>query len=421
MILQRVRPNSESVRADRPETHSRPRLTFIVTAAMSAFFFRGQLAYMVGNGWDVDVVSGPGPQLEATRIQGARPWAIPMEREIAPLKDAVSLWRLWRLLRRTAPDLVVAGTPKAGLLGTIAARLAGVPHVVYTLHGLRLETAQGWKLRLLWLAEWLACRTANQVRSVSRSLMLRAIALGLVAPEHCSVTRSGSSNGVDMAHWQRTPLREAAGQRTRKRLGIPLESPLVGFVGRLTRDKGIVDLYEAFKRLRPFHSGLRLLLVGGFEAGDPVPPESRAAMEADPDVTITGFVGEVAPYYWTMDMLALPTYREGLPGVSLEAQAACVPVVSTDATGAVDAVLDGVTGLQVSAGDVDALTSALDRLLRDPGLRARMGKAGRLWVQQNFERERVWRDLLADYRSIVQCAAGWPADQSQQRETRPLR
>lgn len=390
--------------ADSPAA-PRPRLTFIVTSAMSAFFFRGQLAYLIDHGWDVDIVSSPGPQLEATRTQGARPWAVSMDREIAPLHDLLSLWRLWCLLRRTTPDLVVAGTPKAGLLGTIAARLAGVPNVVYTLHGLRLETASGWKRRLLWSAEWLACRGAHQVRSVSRSLRARAIALGLVTQEHCSVTRSGSSNGVDIKHWQRTPRREAAGRRMRKRLRIPSTVPLIGFVGRLTRDKGIVDLYQAFKRLQPAYPELRLLLVGDFEAGDPIPAESRVQMERDPFVVITGFVTEVAPYYWTMDVLALPTYREGLPGVSLEAQAASVPVVSTNATGAVDAVLDGFTGIQLPPGDVDALTAALDRLLGDPGLRARMGKFGCLWVEQNFEREIVWQSLLADYRSIVQRGA----------------
>jgi glycosyltransferase involved in cell wall biosynthesis len=378
-----------------------PKITYIVTAAMSAFFFRGQLAYMIRNGWDVEVISGPGPQLDAMRKQGARPWVVPMEREIAPLKDLLSLWRLWRLLCHTGPDLVVAGTPKAGFLGTIAARLAGVPHVVYTLHGLRLETALGWKRRLLWLTEWVACHTADGVRSISPSLRARAIALGLVPPKRCNVVGAGTSNGVDTEHWRRTPLGEAAGQQARERWGIPPGAPLVGFVGRLTRDKGVVDLYGAFKRLQPCHPDLRLLFVGDFEAGDPVPTATRAQIEADPAVVVTGFVSEVAPYYWTMDVLTVPTYREGMCGVLLEAQAASIPVVGTNATGAIDAVVDGVTGLQVPPGDVDALTAALNRLLCDSSLRARMGQAGCSWIQENFQREAVWQELLADYRSLI--------------------
>jgi glycosyltransferase involved in cell wall biosynthesis len=173
-------------------------------------------------------------------------------------------------------------------------------------------------------------------------------------------------------------------------------------VGRLTRDKGILELYEAFKLLRPSYPELRLLLVGRFESGDPVPPRLRTELEADPAVTITGFIHDVAPFYWAMDVLALPTYREGFPGVPLEAQAASVPVVSTDASGAVDALLDGVTGLRVPVGDVDALASALDRLLGDPVLRAEIGRRGPIWVKQNFQREIVWRALLAEYRSTLE-------------------
>jgi len=176
-------------------------------------------------------------------------------------------------------------------------------------------------------------------------------------------------------------------------------------VGRFTRDKGIVELYEAFTRVQPAYPDLRLLLVGDFEVGDPVPAMGRDRIEADPAVVRIGFVADVAPYLWTMDMLVLPTYREGFPGSPLEAQAASIPVVTTDATGAIDAILDGVTGIRVPVGDVGALTAALDRLLADPEERARMGQAGCSWVQQNFQRETVWESLLASYRSILQPVA----------------
>ena len=380
----------------------RPKITFVVTAAISTVFFRGQLAYLTSNGFDVDFVSSPGERLEAMRSEGATPCAVSIEREIAPLKDMVSLWRLWRFFRRTRPDLVVAGTPKAGLLGTLAARLAGVPHVVYTLHGLRLETASGWKRRLLWSTEWLACRFAHQVRSVSPSLRKRMIALGLVTPERCMVNGPGTSNGVDIEHWRRTSAADATGRRTRQALGISASALVVGFVGRLTRDKGIVDLYSAFARLRPAYPGLRLLLVGDFERGDPVPAALRVRIEADKAVICTGFTAAVAPYYWVMDVLCLPTYREGFPSVPLEAQAASVPVISTDATGAIDAFVDGMTGLRVPVGDVDALAQALDRLLSDAELRTAMGEAGQRWVQREFRSEIAWQQLLAGYRSILQ-------------------
>jgi len=147
---------------------------------------------------------------------------------------------------------------------------------------------------------------------------------------------------------------------------------------------------------------LFLLLVGGFETGDPVPAGLRMQMESDPAVICTGFVREVEVYYWMMDVLTLPTYREGMPGVPLEAQAASVPVVTTDATGAIDSIVDGVTGLRVPVGDTYALETALERLLADPELRIRMGRAGCAWVKNNFRREVVWQNILHDYASILQ-------------------
>jgi lipopolysaccharide/colanic/teichoic acid biosynthesis glycosyltransferase len=380
-----------------PLTTPRPKITFIVTAAISTVFYKGQLGHLAENGWDVEIVSSPGPQLDEMSEEGATAWSVPIEREIALGKDIVSLWRLWRLLRRTRPDMVVAGTPKAGLLGTVAARLAGVPHVVYKLHGLRLETASGWKRRLLSLTEWIACH----VQSVSPSLRARMIDLGLVEPERCSVIGLGTSNGVEIERWSYTPEAKAIGIETRHSLGLSREVPILGFVGRFVRDKGILELYEAFRRLQSDCAELRLLLVGDFEEGDPVPQELRDRIEADPAVVRTGFIADVAPYYWAMSIFVLPTYREGFPGAPLEAQAACLPVVTTDATGATDAIIDGVTGIRVPTGDVGALTAALASLLADPQLRTSMGQEGCAWVRQNFRRETVWQAQLADYRRML--------------------
>jgi lipopolysaccharide/colanic/teichoic acid biosynthesis glycosyltransferase len=384
---------------------SRPKIVLVVTSAMSTIFFQGQLHFLAGHGWDVEMVSGPGPGPDwtppAEPCEAVKYLALPMKREIAPLHDLVALFRLWRIFRRTHPELVVAGTPKAGLLGSVAARLAAVPHVVYVVHGLRMETARGWKRRLLWSTEWCACHCAHHVRCLSPSLRERVLTLGLATAERCLVVKAGSSNGVEMNRWRRTARAVETGRSRREALGVPPEALVIGFVGRLTRDKGIGELHAAFTRLKARRGPLFLLLVGDFESGDPVPAGLRQQLESDPAVIRTGFVREVEPYYWMMDLLALPTYREGMPGVPLEAQAASIPVVTTDATGAIDSIVDGVTGLRVPVGDVDALETALERLLTDPELRIRMGQAGCAWVESNFRREVVWQNILHDYASIV--------------------
>jgi glycosyltransferase involved in cell wall biosynthesis len=389
-----------------PNGTHRPKLTYVVTASVSVGFFYGQVAYMVGRGWDVEIVSSPGRELYAMRAEGARPWAVPMEREIAPLKDIVSLWRLWQLFRRTRPNLVIAGTPKAGLLGTLAARLAGVPHVVYMLHGLRLETALGWKRKLLMFTERVACCRAHRVHCVSQSLLARAIGLGLVKPDKAVVVGPGTCCGVDVDHYHVSLDARQKASDLRCKLGIHEDAPVIGFVGRFTRDKGIPELYQAFTSVRERYSNLRLLLVGDFEAGDPIAVDLRRAIENDCEVVHTGFVPDAAPYYHLMDICVLPTYREGFPGVPLEAQAAEIPVVTTQATGAIDSVLDGQTGLIVPVGDVNTLSAAMDRLLGDPSLRKRMGEAGRNWVEAVFRQEIVWAAYAQAYKQEMSCGSG---------------
>ena len=185
-------------------------------------------------------------------------------------------------------------------------------------------------------------------------------------------------------------------------LGIPAGALVLGFVGRFVKDKGIRELVEAYQRLQATYPELRLLLVGDFEPGDPVEAEVRRYIEAGSAIIRPGFVSDTAPYYRLMDVLALPTHREGFPGVPLEAQASGVPVVTTTATGAVDSIIDGVTGSLVPVGDTNALANAVATLLADPELRVRMGKAGRMRVERDFRFEVIWSAMDHLYRGLME-------------------
>ena len=379
----------------------KPRLVCVVTVAMSTKFFEGQLPYLAEHGFDVTMVSSPGSELTSMKNTGLETWAIPMEREISPLRDMRSLWALWRLFRRLRPDIVNVGTPKAGLLGTLAAKIAGVPCVIYTLRGLRLETTSGWKRWLLLLTERISCKLADSVRCVSHSLQRNVTDLGIARPRKTCVVGNGTSNGIDIPRFTSLSKYSTKAESLRSALGIPAEARVVGFVGRFTRDKGVEELYRAFICLKADNPDLRLLMVGDYESGDPVPNDLRSSIDSDPNVIQTGFVSDVAPYYSMMDVLVFPSRREGFPGVPLEAQVAEVPVVASNATGAIDSVINGVTGFVVPVGDVDQLQSAIGRLLDDPDLRKRMGRAGSDWVTQNFRREIVWEAMLADYSKLL--------------------
>ena len=378
------------------------RTAFAVTSAMAWIFFEEMVRALRDGGFDPILMSSPGEQLEyIAEKTGVQHAAIPMRREIAPLSDLKSLWRLYRLMRRTRPAITNVGTPKAGLLGGLAAWLAGVPCRIYTLHGLRLETTAGWKRTLLRWTERLACSCAHRVICVSPSLRRRAVELKLVSAEKTAIMGSGSSCGVDVQRFSPQVVNAAVRNRLAERLGIPNGVPVIGFVGRFTRDKGIPELVAAFGQLRQTWPDLRLLLVGDFEDGDPVSPGIRHQIETDSHIVRTGFVADAAPYYGLMEVVALPTYREGFPVVSIEAQACGVPVVTTTATGAVDSIVDGITGFFVPVGNAPALAARIDQLLRDPQLRARMGQSGRALVVREFRQEAVGQALLEEYRRML--------------------
>jgi glycosyltransferase involved in cell wall biosynthesis len=379
-----------------------PRIAYVVTVDLSTKLFEGQIGFLAKSGFQIDVISSPGPRLDAMHRQGVACWPIKMRREIAVASDVVSLWRLWRLFRLVRPEIVVAGTPKAGLLGTLAARIAGVPHVEYALLGLRFETAAGIKRWMLMSTEWIACHAADSVRCVSHSVLARIVTLRLAPAARCIVIRNGTSDGVAVDRFTPSAQDRSDVEQLRHELMIPHDALVIGFVGRITRDKGIEELYGAFKKLQRSHHELRLLLVGSFEPGDPVPGWLRERIETDPAVIRTGFVNDTERYYRAMDVMALPTYREGFGTALAEAQSASVPIVTTNATGAIDAIVNGKTGLRVPVRDTDSLTSALGRLLSDPQLRRKMGTAGRIWVEKNFRREDVWQGILTHYRMLLQ-------------------
>jgi len=216
------------------------------------------------------------------------------------------------------------------------------------------------------------------------------------------VLAAGSIQGVD-ADGRFNPNRftEQEKQGLRSRLGLPEQAVVIGFVGRIVRDKGMIELAEAWRRLREDYSQAHLLLVGDYEEQDPVPDEVRNLLNNDPRVHITGWLTDTAPYYAVMHLLVLPSYREGFPNTPLEAAAMELPVVATDIPGTRDAVVDGETGTLVPPYDAEALARAIRRYLNDPDLRRAHGKAGRQRVLQHFQQEIVWQALYEEYVSLL--------------------
>ena len=382
---------------------SHAKLVHITTVPESLGFFTGQVGHMKAQGFEVHALASPGDLLDTfARREKIPVHGVEMPRRITPLRDLVDIARVRRCLRQIRPHIVHAHTPKGGLLGMIAAWSARVPVRIYHIHGLPLMTARGYKRILLRWSERVACRLAHQVLCVSHSVREVAVAEGLCPAGKVKVLLNGSINGVD-ADGRFSPMTQNAGARakTRQKHGIPADALVIGFVGRVVRDKGIVELVEAWNILRQEQPSLHLLIAGPIEPQDPLPADVVEQLHHDPRVHLAGRIDDTAPLYTAIDVLALPTYREGLPLTPLEAASMMVPVVATEVPGCVEAVEHGITGLLVRPYDARALANALRLYLNDANLRKLHGLAGRERVLRVFRQEAVWDATYHEYTRLL--------------------
>ena len=319
---------------------------------------------------------------------------LPLTRRMAPAEDLWSLARTVALLRRLQPALVHAHNPKAGLIGMMAARLAGVSRRVYTVHGLPHVTARGTRRALLLASEGAACLLAKRVLPVSASVEAELLNAGLATRSTLRRIGSGSADGVDAQHFRPDP---AAGLALRRRLGIPAGAPVLLFVGRLHREKGLADLARAFRAVESAWPDVQLLVVGERDPTDPA-PESGLRQRAR--IHLLGEMTDPRPAYAAATLHVLPSFREGLPTVALEAAAMELPTVAYASLGVRDAVHHQRTGLLVPVHDALALAEACTALLGNPERRLELGRRARALVIEQFDPSRVRAGVLAVYAEL---------------------
>jgi glycosyltransferase involved in cell wall biosynthesis len=308
---------------------------------------------------------------------------------------------LFRVFRRLRPRIVHAHMSKAGLVATVAGRLARVPHVIYHNHGMALLSSRGIEWLMLFLSEKTSCRLAHRVLT-SEGVRRRAIELGICREEKIGSLMGGTINGVDALE-RYSPQRVSPAQRRamREQMKLPDDVVVVGFVGRICGLKGVTELVEAWQTLKAQEPGVRLVVVGSVDERDPVPPEALRRLRDDPRVHWPGWVDNMAAVYANLDVLVLPSYHEGLPATLLEAGAMALPTVVSDIPGNADVVVDGETGLKVPVHDAPATAAALRHYVRNPDLRARHGAAARERVVRDFEQRQVWAAFHKNYTDIL--------------------
>lgn len=382
-----------------------------VTIANSLNLMRGQLKYLKEQGFDVRALCSDGDYIEGyEKSEGVEVLKVDMEREISLGKDLASLYRNIKVMRKERPDIVSAGTPKAGLIVTLAAYLCGVPVRVYNIRGLRLETTTGLKREILLTMEKIAAASATHVLAVSPSLRERVVELGIVKPEKVVVLGKGSSNGYSLERFHETEEVQNAVKEKRAEIGLSDDNVVIGFVGRLTKDKGVEEMVDVFLTLQAKHSQVRLLIVGEYETGDSVKDSTRREIEGNPGIIHVGYQRECLIYYRLMDVFVLLTKREGFCNVSLEASLTGLPIVVTNVTGAKDTVKDEETGFLVEVNDPQEIVKKLELLIAYPYVRKLMGENGKKWAQENFSSVQVWSEMSSKYETWLNEKASLPTE-----------
>lgn len=389
-------------------TRRKTKIIRISTVPISLNVFCKELLQELSNDYEIVAVSSPGADLEEVKIrEKVRTIAVPMRRHISPLHDLVSLWQLFWIFRREKPDMVHSITPKAGLLSMLAAKLAGVPIRLHTFTGLIWPTASGLKRKILVAMDKLLCICATHLnpegQGVAHDLQTH------ITHKPLTVLGHGNVRGIDFDHYTSTPDIERAAQQCRADLGIPADAFVFLFVGRIVRDKGIVELIEAFKNLTesyaqksPTSSPISLLLVGNEEEHlDPLPPSTQQLIHTLPNIYRLPFQTDVRPFYATAQALVFPSYREGFPNVVLEAGAFALPSIVTDINGSREIITHGVNGLIIPSQNIEALTQSMQTLLHTPHLKS-MGEAAYHNVQQHFSKALVWQQLKDYYQHLLQ-------------------
>ena len=369
---------------------------------------KGQLRFMASNGFDVKGVSSEGEELrEVHENEGIVMEAINMSRKITPFQDLKSLWEMWNFLRKEKPQIVHTHTPKAGIIGMLAARLAGVPHRLHTVAGLPLMEATGIKRKILNFVEKLTYSSATRVYPNSKGLYDFILQNNFTQSNKLKIIANGSSNGINTTFFSPEQVTETERVTLREKLNIHSDDFVFVFVGRIVSDKGINELIKAFSELQAAGNneltGIKLLLVGGLENDlDPLNPETLAEINQNKDIISAGFQQDVRPFFAISDALVFPSYREGFPNVVMQAGAMGLPSIVSDINGCNEIIVEGENGLIIPSKNVEKLKEKMLTLARDKNLYIKLKENSRRMIENRYEQSVVWNALLEEYEGLLQ-------------------
>lgn len=360
----------------------------------------GQLHFM-SDYYEVVAVSSEVDYLKKVALrEGVGYFHLEMTRKITPVKDIIAVFRLYRYLRKHQPFIVHTHTPKAGLVGMLAAKFAGVPCRLHTVAGLPLLESKGIKRKILNFVERITSYCATRVYPNSDELRKIMIQNTLCSPMKLKVIGAGSSNGINSTYFSRTQEVMDRATQIKASLGITEQFVFI-FVGRIVTDKGINELLRAFQRVNKVESECKLLLVGPLEPDlDPLSSESLTLLQTDPSILSVGYQNDVRPYFALAHCLAFPSYREGFPNVVLQAGAMELPAIVSNINGCNEIIIPQQNGMIIPVKDEEALYTAMLEMVQNKGRYQHFKDNARSSITQRYEQKVIWEALLEEYRTF---------------------
>lgn len=362
---------------------------------------KGQLKFL-NNYFNVLAVSGKGFDLEeVAKREGVGVFSVEMQRKISPIKDLISLIKLYFYFKKERPTIVHSITPKAGLLSMIAAKLAGVPIRMHTFTGLIFPSKSGVLQKILILMDRLLCAFATNIYPEGQGVKEDLISYK-ITKKALKVIGNGNVNGIDVNYFNPELYDVNNKIEERKKIKI-LENDFVFiFVGRLVKDKGINELVEAFFRLQSNYSNIKLLLVGPFENDlDPLNNETLKIIKESDNIIAVGFQNDVRSYFAIADALVFPSYREGFPNVVMQAGAMGLPSIVTDVNGSNEIIIENENGIIIPVKDVNAIYEGMEKILTDVNYRCSLQINSRHNIISRYEQHLIWNTLLDEYNNLI--------------------
>jgi len=370
----------------------KPRIVQAFTTPISLRFLEGQVSFWQTKGYDFHIICSNGDEVNLfLNKNSANFHSIPFQRNASVFKSIGYIIQLHQFYKLNKPTIVHGNTLVAAFYSIIVAKYHLIPKRIYEVHGLVLETASPLKYSILWAIEKTICLCSTHVIAVSPSLRELMIQKKLVSANKISIAHNGTCNGINSINkFNPANITHTDILSIQKKLNLDNHQNVVGFVGRLTKEKGIIELYQAWQIVKKEYPDSILLVIGGNDGRVPLSSYWLNQLKLDPTIKLVGHVEDIENYYALINFLVLPSYREGFGNVVLEAAAMCKPAIVSNITGLKDAIIENETGIFCKHKNSNDLAEKIIFYLQNPVIVNKHGVFGRIHVDKNFKPNDVW-------------------------------